>query len=616
MSSRARFPGKKFVSTWLWCLAVGLMCHASVIVSSSSAQTDDQPGESPAAEQVPGPPPDPGPSPFSKETAFDNIPDSDQATEPKPGPEGAAPGPEASAQQQPEGTATPEASAAPAEATDATASSEGAGAEPATDETGWSTADEVGFGTASDHAGFADTDEALTDGEPPKDEGRLTLDSFFRTQEALWTERFKDNPFAKARQSLDADLRYKQPFDVGAEDLHLDLAAGLHLEYDLAYQHDRDSYDDPTLDEYESLLLGREMFAGLSYDVLDITFGRQIVAWGEGIVLSPIDVVNPRDDREPYLVDLDDMRIAVLATRVGLFLGDHRLESMIVHESYFGLRPPPLAPYSPFRQLILDDPTYGPLFEGDAPVTLKYEDVPGRFMKKGTQFLQRWTYSGHGFDVALYAASVLDKMGVAELPSTDDLAEGTLPIRLWHPRYTMLAHSGSVPVEDFLIKWELGVDLERPINVTDTAVEDFNLDVEEYTQIKGMLGLHYTGLDDTQFILEYAQSYVVDNPERSDDPDDSSTELLFPVEQPVIMLRGERTFLHERLNLTAMAMLFGIWDYTGWLARIEVWYELVDALKLGLGYMTYQPTDDNSTIFGFETHDRLYATVRWDFLLE
>jgi hypothetical protein len=189
-----------------------------------------------------------------------------------------------------------------------------------------------------------------------------------------------------------------------------------------------------------------------------------------------------------------------------------------------------------------------------------------------------------------------------------------IDLEMWHPRYTMLANSGAVPISDFLLRWEVAYDLDRPFATIDTSVEDFNAGLERYDQIFGLLGLTYTGITDTSVIFEYEQHYVVENPRR--EGADYPIRILYPIEQPQLALRVDHNALRERLNLNALVLIFGIWDYTGWLARLELMYELQDAVNIGAGYMTYQPADAFGTIYGLDDHDWIYAMFRWDFLLQ
>jgi hypothetical protein len=477
--------------------------------------------------------------------------------------------------------------------------------------------DAIGFGeSASDNIGFGEGEQKAEESETSASSlGNLTLNSFVRSQAALWSKRFNDNPWAKIRQNLDTDLRYKKSFDLGVNPLDLRLAAGAHLEYDFAYLYQRNSYNDPMLDTYEYQIIGRETSIGLTYEAVELTFGRQIVGWGEGVVLSPLDVVNPQDLREIYLVDLVDRRLATLATKLEINVDDFRLETIVVHESYFGLRPPPMGDFSYLRKMLDDDPRIASVLRTK---TLRFKDEPGRWVYSAAQLLERWTYSGHGIDLSLYAASILEQRGVSPpTPESRFLGKNSVvDIDLWHPRYTMLGFSGSAPVDDIVLKWEVAFDIKRPFTITDTSVGGFNVNWWRYSQVAGMLGFQYQNIiEDANLIFEYEQHYVFNNPAR-DDNGDSTIKLQLPVEQPQFALVWKETFFQERLSLDITALLFGIWEYTGWMAKVEVGYELTAGLKASIGYATFQPNKKVSSIYGTNKDDRILATLRWDFLLE
>ena len=187
---------------------------------------------------------------------------------------------------------------------------------------------------------------------------------FARTRVGFWVERMPEDPLSTARQSLDLSFRYR--------DKRFRVVAEIHGEYDLAYTLDADQYDDATMDTYEWRVLHGEQFGAVSLGRFELVLGRQIVAWGEGDVFSPLDVVNPRDLREPGLADLDDIRLAVLASKWTYFWTQARLEALVIHEAYFGERPSPMAEYSPLVQLFDTNPDAAALL-GD--IGLEYDQV-------------------------------------------------------------------------------------------------------------------------------------------------------------------------------------------------------------------------------------------------
>jgi len=475
-------------------------------------------------------------------------------------------------------------------------------------------ADAIGWGDEPDEAGFAPAPPApIASPAAPEDEdaGRLDASGYLAHRLALWSERLDAEPLAQARQSADLALRYKKPLHVGGDRLLLRLVGEVYAEYDFAYLHERGRFDQATLDAYESNVIGRESYAALSWGALELTFGRQIVPFGQGDILSPLDIVNPRDTREPGLAELDDIRMAVLASRAGLFPAPQRFELLVVHESYLGLRPAPLSDFSPLRKLVLDDPRAAAAL---ADKELRYEQVPDRFVRGAGQFYARYGYAGAGVDLALYAGSTLDKPGIPQAPTRAELAEPVVSLRVWHPRYTALGHAGAKPLGDFVLRWELGLDLDRPLAVQRDPDQPLSLAMVRRHQLNALLGLTYSGITDTRIWLEYAQRLVLDNPERDPNPRE---QLFSPVEAPALALRVRRTLLRERLLLTLVGTWVGVDPFVGAFARAELEYELREALHVGLGYAAYFPSaTERGAFYGFERNDRLYTELRWDFVLD
>lgn len=462
-----------------------------------------------------------------------------------------------------------------------------------------------------DDAGFADITTTAT--LAPEEPRYWSISGVLRTDNALWVERFDDNPFAKARQNLDLRAEFKRRA--------VRAVAEVHLEYDLAYLYERDSYGAATRSAYEWQIEPRELFASVALGPFDLTVGRQIIAWGTGDVISPLDVVNPRDTREPGLADLDDLRVPVLASRLGFFLGSNKLEAIMIHEAFFGYRGPPLGPFSSLPSLI--DPM---LVAALSDRTVRYRDEPGRFISTAQQFLLRWRYAGVGADVSLYAASVLLRNGVLALPPPDALmGTGDIEIILDHPRYTMLGQSGAVAVGSFLLRWELALDLARPINVGSPTAMPPRLAAEDHNVLNAMIGATYSGIENASFVLEVGQGLVVDGrPDAGDGPlmlDEGAgvvigpaPEFLLPVEEPTFSLRILYTFLRDRMQAAGAVTVFGYKAQLGALARAELAYNIRDALQVSLGYITYQPGSELGPLTGLSSHDRLFLKLRWDFV--
>jgi hypothetical protein len=93
-----------------------------------------------------------------------------------------------------------------------------------------------------------------------------------------------------------------------------------------------------------------DTYADLHQPHLDLRFGRQFVAWGTADLLSPNDVVNPRDLRRGALDRPDELRLPVLALSATTFDGPFALQAIWV----------PVAPTNRFELLEGDYALLGP----------------------------------------------------------------------------------------------------------------------------------------------------------------------------------------------------------------------------------------------------------------
>jgi hypothetical protein len=419
---------------------------------------------------------------------------------------------------------------------------------------------------------------------------KTSVTGFTRSDIAFWAERFDTQPVAKLRQSLDLDFRLKADF--------FRMVVQLHGEYDFATLVDRDRYDAPTLEAYETKMNTREAFLAFELGDVQLTFGRIIDAWGAGDLLTILDVVNPRDLREPGTTDLDDVRLPVLASRIGWSGGRHILEAVVVHEHEPGYRPAPLSDYSPIPAMIAADPLASQFVEGKG---LRYRVKEDRFRVDGQSFLFRWKWNGPSIDLSLMAGSLLDRQGILEVDPDLDLSQSEWQLDLLHPRYTLFGHAGSWVVEQFVVTWELAGEVERAFNVGEAPT--FASTTGDL--LSGMLGMRYTGVTDWVLSLEVRGSMLF---EEVDD-------LLFDVEALNVAFLASYTTLSDRLELSAALFVSGATAQYGWMARGELGWRFSDGLRLGLGYVTYQPGEEIGLFFGLEQHDRLFMGFRWDFQL-
>jgi len=516
----------------------------------------------------------------------------------------AAPAPESSEQTPP---AAPDATQ-PAGAGDA-ADAQGFGDAPVN-----ASADATGFGDApagasADAAGFGDAASFGTSGgvSESSEPSPWSLGATLRIQSALRVEQLQVRGLAlgKLRDVVEAHVGFK--YQLGAE-LYLRMLASGRMEADFAYLMNYDEYYRATNDVYAWQLLPRETYIALDWSALQISVGEQVVNFGQADMLTLLDVINPRDAREPLLSDISEVHMPVLMTRVGLNIDRVRSELVIVHEPYFGLLPPPLGEFSPLRKLVLANPTFANAL-GERNLVNRHVPKHSLADLGATQFHGRLSWGGSGLDLKLLASSLLDSLGVPNLPSAEGFASDTIALTISHPRYSMLGHSGAWTLGPVMIYWEAVFDINRPLVASRTDSNLLLWSTLRRSAARGLLGLTYAPSTTTSAALEVAKSYVIYSPERSPE---LHLELLYPIELPQFAVRFNQALFRERVHLGLLFVLIGAPRVNAWAVRADLSYALQDRLELALGYVTYQPSRDFGPFYGFERNDRVFLNVRWD----
>jgi hypothetical protein len=476
--------------------------------------------------------------------------------------------------------------------------------------------DSVGFGdsalpsseTSQDALGFGEEAPPGAQNTQAAEPSALSIGGRYRLRSALWLERLRTLPLAQVRNLVGLWASYSLDFELFDMPVAVRLKAAARAEYDAAYLVDRSRYDRPTLDTYEWQLVPEETFASLSIGPFELSAGLLKIALGQAEILGSI-ALNPRDLRDPGMTDVEDLVLPVLTSHAVFSQGPHRLDAYVVHEAYFGLRAPPLGLLSPLRKLLAGDAFAGPQL---AQYEFRYRDEPRRFDPRATQVLGRYRLSTDGLDLELYAGSILDQLGIIELASPVELQSRRAALDSYHPRYTKLAHAGAWNVESLLVRWELVLDLGHPLGIRHVDSAYLWIDMARRSQLTGLLGITYFGTSHLNVGLELQQTYVFDNPERHTG---SQRTLLLPVESTQVGLRLSYNFFHDKMQLSALTILFGIYKPNAALVYTDLRYALAGGLWLALGGIVYIPSAHFGPLYGFNDNDRLFAELRWDFTL-
>ncbi|MBW1990330.1 MAG: DUF1302 family protein, partial [Deltaproteobacteria bacterium] len=365
---------------------------------------------------------------------------------------------------------------------------------------------------------------------------------------------------AQALPALDADINKRWKARISARMWH-----------DFAYDiQDEDDFSNDYLESMQDYARLWEVWVQGSLGAgLDVTFGRQVVVWGTSDDLRVVDVINPLDIREPFMNDIEELRIPVAMTRLDYAAGAWNVTALAVHEPEEDNTPAQGSPYDPLTR---------PLPPVDRP------DAGLNDSEFGLAVTGRLT----GWDVAFYFADFWENSPHLEMtaPATWTMTPGG-PVITAPPRYErefsrvkMLGSAVSVAVENWLFKGEAAYlwGLEH-FSPPATFQQMTTLPSKESRErIDLLAGFDYNGFSETTISLEAAVRHLFD----FDDALESGVPGVHENETEYA-LRVQRDFAYDTWHLLAVGTAYGDTGDDGWAFRAQAEHDYTDAVSFTLG---------------------------------
>ena len=360
--------------------------------------------------------------------------------------------------------------------------------------------------------------------------------------------------------------------------------------YDFAYRvKGRGDYGGSVLDVYEWQVDSGEVYAsGPIHEYVDLTIGRKIVNWGRSDTFRIVDVVNPLDNKEPGLVDIEDLRRPKAMAKLDFSRGPWLGEAILVAETRFDRNPPPGSDFYP------DLSRFAPA-EG---LIVVFPDEDGSNFSRKPGFAGRFEGNFSGWDFGIFGAYVDETSRTLDV----ELATGA---RLEGNRFGMVGAAGNITRGAWLAKFEFAwltdVRLLRP-----RASGPLPYWSDDKQRIDSMVGIEWYGPDTLTVALEIVNRQWLDLPR--------SPVLPEFYEQSVFEtgLRISRSFFHERLDVTLLGVVYGERAQDGGLFRASGEWELSDAWKIESGWLVFLGGPDKA-LGAYDSNDRVYGELKYSF---
>ena len=198
-----------------------------------------------------------------------------------------------------------------------------------------------------------------------------------------------------------------------------------------------------------------------------------------------------------------------------------------------------------------------------------------------------------GWDISFYAARVFDKTA----HSKDVLQAGGNFSGFEYSKINMAGVAFNTVVGSWLIKSEAAY--LNGLRYSTTADEKDRLDT--------LIGVEYRGLEDTSMSLELVNRHIFDFDDVMKQTPDSESE-----NTTQTIVRITRNFMHETLEVTALANFVGPISEDGGFGRLWGEYEVMEAVNATLGVVVYWG-GENDYLQAIRNNDRVFAEISYSF---
>lgn len=356
--------------------------------------------------------------------------------------------------------------------------------------------------------------------------------------------------------------------------------------YDFAYRiRGRGDYAGAVLDAYEwQVDTGEVYLTGPLLENVDLTVGRKIVNWGRSDTFRVVDVINPLDNKEPGLVDIEDLRRPRTMVKLDGNAGPWSAQFLVIPENRYDRDPPRGSDFRPPPSLV--------------QAALPPPTIDGRSDFEGMPALAgKFDGSFSSWDFSLYGAYIDESHRVFD-------AGGPTGLQLEANRIGMLGAAGNFTRGPWLFKAESAW-------LRDVAVLRFQSgnaipSSDDNDRIDTMLGVEFYGRDNLTIAFEIVNRHLLKEHTAP------MTLPLSPQSRFESGLRISRPFFRERVHLTLLALGLGERLQDGGAVRFSGDFEITDDWKLAGGWLIFIGGPDDG-LGAFDSNDRLYAELKYSF---
>ena len=362
--------------------------------------------------------------------------------------------------------------------------------------------------------------------------------------------------------------------------------ASAYFDYDPAV---RDWIDDNDELYYVEL---NEAYLTVDTERMDFIFGKKMMRWGTGDGINPMDLINPRDYRDPIASARSDSRLPILLANGIFLLGPVTMEGVLIPKPEVNKFSLPNSPWEPegLRELKRSAES--------GEIVLAPQEKPDTWFKN-SEFAFRVSTVWHGFDLAL-----LYYNGYTDDPvyHRDYLTDGRMRFTTRYHRYQAYGFNFAKGFERATVRGELAVkpELLFSIDPNDPSYNEDSDGLVARNLYQGVIGIDSTFFTNLYVNLQFFADIIEDGQEA----------LAARRKTHGITFEISDKFLDDDLTSGFRGMYFT--SNEGLAAEIFAEYKLSDHWQIAPGYMSFSGPKD-SRMGQFRKNDMVYLRLRYSF---
>ena len=389
--------------------------------------------------------------------------------------------------------------------------------------------------------------------------GSLSLSSYYNyAYETLPNSKNDFSGLGSAK--LSSNINFEKKFNNGYK-----IKSTIKAHNDFIYDLRGDDYP-PRLKDYEKDFDINELyFEGKIGQNIDFRIGRQIVVWGKSDNIRVTDVLNPINNLTPAMVDIKDLRLGRVMSKIDYYLENGwALNGIVIHENRFTQNPQSGSEFKGGVEKEIDEPSD----------SLKNSGVAVSFSKNFT-----------GWDLAFYYANqYLDKTY---------LDNGVLK----YGKSNIYGVAYNRVIDNFLIKSEIAYFDNVKYSLTNSK-----------KRVDLLLGVEYNGITEGSISFEIIDRKIFDYEEVLNSPQNNFTKQ----NEYQYAMRFKQSYLNQTLDFTTLVTLFGKDLEDGGFARVWFDYAIDDKLSTTLGVLNYIGGEKQNWE-NLKDNDKVFASLKYSF---